>query len=406
MKAVADAARSTIGAVRVQWRSVVIPAVVLWVLAAFAAAQLMHSGDVAEYARYAHAALRAPLLHRLPVEYPAPALAVFLVPLLLPLTYPWAFAVLVGLVLIPLLLSYDVPGLPRMDTASARRAIVYLALGGVMFLTARYDLFAAAAMFGALRSAMRSRWSAAWSWSSLGFVIKIFPALLWPLLLIAEWRSTGRLPVRRAAFMVGSGFVIAGVPTLLNRAATTTVVHYYLHRPTEVGSLPAGLSVLTDWHVRYVASYHSTNVLGHTSAVFSVVLALGAVAGLGWIWWVFARGRMPIDAAALASLTIVVLGSKVLSVQYLLWLIPLWALYRVRLSWVVACLVNTVVFPYTIGVTALTNVTVRAYSTSVTLAFMARDLLIAGGTVAWLREILRAQPATAVGEAPSTEGRA
>ena len=48
--------------------------------------------------------------------------------------------------------------------------------------------------------------------------------------------------------MAASVFVVAGVPALVNHAAALNVAHYYLHRPTEDGSLAAGLSVLLDWH--------------------------------------------------------------------------------------------------------------------------------------------------------------
>ncbi len=76
-----------------QWRPVVMPALVLWVLAASVSTLLLHPCDVLEYKQYAHAALHTPLFHRLPLEYPAPALVLFLLPLLLPFSYPWAFAV-------------------------------------------------------------------------------------------------------------------------------------------------------------------------------------------------------------------------------------------------------------------------------------------------------------------------
>ena len=103
--------------------------------------------DVAEYEHYAHAALQAPLFHRLPLEYPAPALAVFILPLLLQFSYPWAFALLAGIVLLFLVTSYDGPDNAGIDVDAARRLVVYLAVGATCLFTGRYDIFAAAAAF-------------------------------------------------------------------------------------------------------------------------------------------------------------------------------------------------------------------------------------------------------------------
>src|SRR5579864_5324596 len=159
-----------------QYRPVVAPALVLWVMAAVVTVTLLKRGDVKEYMQYAHGALHAPLFHRLPNEYPAPALAVFLLPLLVPIPYPWAFALLAGVALVVLVTSYEGSGIPGWDVRSAGRLIIYLALGTVMVLAGRYDVFATAAAFLAVRAARGERWAAAWTWSSIGFALKLFPA--------------------------------------------------------------------------------------------------------------------------------------------------------------------------------------------------------------------------------------
>jgi hypothetical protein len=375
---------------REQWRPVVAPALVLWVLATAVSTTLLRPFDVLEYQRYAHAALAAPLFHHLPLEYPAPALAVFLAPLLLPFSYSWAFAILAGIALIVLVMSYEGSGLAGWDMRSAGRLIIYLAIGTVMVLTGRYDIFATAAAFLALRCARRDRWSAAWTWSSIGFVLKLFPAAFWPVFLIAEWRRNGRIPLRRLWWMAGSVFLLAGVPALLNHAAALNVLHYYLHRPTEDGSLPAGLSVLLDWHgTNWVSTFHSVNVVSGITGGLSVAFELSAVAACLWVWWEQFRGRLSIEAACLATLTFVMLGSKVLSVQYVMWLMPLWALYRLRVTWLLASAANLIVFPYVISATGLGYLPEHAFAVSLTLTFFARDVLIALGTGLWLRAALR-----------------
>jgi hypothetical protein len=107
-----------------------------------------------------------------------------------------------------------------------------------------------------------------------------------------------------------------------------------------------------------------------------------------------ARGRLSMQAACLATLTFVVLGSKVLSVQYLMWLMPFWALYRLRASWLAASAANLAIFPYAVSAESFRFVPGHALAVSLTLVFLARDVLIAAGTAAWLRAEFRAPGAS------------
>jgi hypothetical protein len=385
------------------WRPLLLPALMLWILAAYLSSGLhLSSGDVSEYQRYAHAALRSPMFHHLPLEYPAPALAIFIVPLVLPLAYPLAFAVMVGAVMVALLVSYVRTGLPGVDLTAARRLLVYLTLGGSMFLAARYDLFVAAAAFWAYRAARQGKWAAAWSWSSIGFLLKLFPAVLWPAFLIAEWRTERRFPVRRLLWMAGSAALIAGLPALFNPSAVFNEVHYYVNRPVEIGSLASGISLLIDWHAwHYVLSFHSINTVNPIAAPLSTALTIAA--GLACIatWWAQARGRLPLDVACLATLTLVVLGAKVLSVQYLLWLMPFWSVYRFRATWIMACLANTIIFPYTVSAMTLGHVPADSYALSLALTYLTRDVLIAVGTATWLWPIVLRRSASGRSDAPA-----
>jgi hypothetical protein len=373
------------------WRALLAPALVLWALSAFLTGGLhLSTGDLTEYHRYAVAAVQAHPMHRFPLEYPASALAVFAIPLLMPLSYPWAFALLVGVITMALVSGYREAWTRHVDVASARRLVVYLALGAAMFLTARYDLFAVAAAFFALRAAREERWPAAWTWSSIGFLLKLFPAALWPVLIVAEWRVTGRMPWRRVAWIVASSVVLFGVPALVEPGAVLNEFHYYLRRPPEIGSVASGLALLTDWHGwHYVLSYHSVNAVSPMLSALAAATTSVAVCLCVVTWWLQWRGRLPLEAAALLTLTLLVLGMKVLSVQYLLWLMPFWALYRVQAAWVAACVLNMIVFPYTVSATTLGYIPARGYVVSLTVAYLLRDVSIAAGTVLWLRSLAR-----------------
>jgi len=387
---------AVLDAVRAQWRPVVLPVLVLWVLAAVVSTTLLHPFDVHEYERYAHAALQRPFFHRLPLEYPAPALAVFLVPLLLPVSYPWAFAVVAGIALVALATSYGRSEMPGWDTRAAGRLVIYLSLGSVMVVAGRYDIFAVAAAFWAVRAARDERWSVAWTWASVGFLLKLFPAALWPVLFIAEWRRLGRVPWRRFWWVGASAVVVAGIPALVDPGGTLNALHYYLRRPAEIGSIPAGLSFLVDAHgTTWVGSFHSANVVNTWAGPISVGIEIAGMVGCLGTWWAQARDRLTLEAACLATLSFVVLGSKVLSVQYLIWLMPFWALYRLRVSWLLASAANLVVFPYSSAATGFGYVPTRGFAVSLTVAFLARDVLVAAGTAAWMREQVRRRTPTA-----------
>jgi hypothetical protein len=275
----------------------------------------------------------------------------------------------------------------------------------VVVLTSRYDLFAAAAPFWSLRAARQERWSAAWTWSAVGFLLKLFPAALWPVLLIGEWRSSGRFPVRRLWWMLGSVAVIAGLPALLDPSATVNVLRYYLHRPTESGSLPAGLSLLADWHGwHWVSSYHSLNVQSPVAGPLSLAFEVAAAAVCVAVWWAQARNRLPLDAACLATLTLLVLGGKVLSAQYLMWLMPFWAFYRLRVWWVLAAMAKTFWFAYDKAYRALDFMSENHYVVSLQLIDLTRDVLIAVGTWMWLRNLAVGQNPVGPANSPVTPG--
>jgi hypothetical protein len=199
--------------------------------------------------------------------------------------------------------------------------------------------------------------------------------------------------------MAGSFLILAGIPALLNRAGALNALRYYLRRPTEIGSVPAGLSYLIDWHgSSLVKSFESINVVNGITGPVSVIVAVVAGVGCLWIWRAQIQNRLPLEAACLAALTFALLGAKVLSAQYLMWLMPLWALYRMKPVWLLAALANVVVFPYEVSAQSITLVPTRVFDITLTLIFLARDLLIAWGTWTWLRTVMAdrsAQPAAA-----------
>jgi hypothetical protein len=144
---------------------------------------------------------------------------------------------------------------------------------------------------------------------------------------------------------------------------------------------------LLDWnHTMVVNSFHSINLVSAVTGPTAVVVEALAVLGCLWMWWTQLRGRLPVEAVCLGTLTLAVLGSKVGSAQYLVWLMPLWALYPIRPQWLLACAANLIAFPYGSGGAYL--VTGRAFTDSLILILLARNVLIAWGTWSWLRSLM------------------
>ena len=179
---------------------------------------------------------------------------------------------------------------------------------------------------------------------------------------------------------------------LFDRSALGTVLAYYVHRPPEIGSVAGGLS-LVDWHHwQAVLSFHSINTTDPLARGLAPLLQVAGVVAIAWTWWLQARERLTLEAACLASLTLLVLTAKVGSVQYFMWLMPFWALYRFRVTWLLACVANTVVFPFAAWAGQFGHLTSRAHAVSFTVTYLARDLLVAVGTIGWFREVRRRPP--------------
>ena len=211
-----------------------------------------------------------------------------------------------------------------------------LALGPVAL--SRFDLWPAALTVSALAALIAARRRLAFGLLGLGFAAKLYPAVLLPPMLIYVWRREGR----RQALVSGSVFLgvslAAFLPFLaLGPHGVWASISEQASRPLQIESL--GASLLLGAHqlwglaVSVQSARGSDNLAGalpHAFALGQAVIQLAVVVAL---WVAFARGRPDTDrllrVCAGAVCAFVALG-KVLSPQYLVWLIPLVALVRGR----------------------------------------------------------------------------
>lgn len=293
-----------------------------------------------------------------PVEYPPLALAIFGLTLLPPLPFQVMFAIWMGLAVgvgYALVARY----------AGRRRALayaVYVLVAGAGTVLARYDIIPAILTLGALIAAERRRYTWACALMALGALLKIYPLVCLPLVLVAQYRAevaAGRVVRWRALarqWGVGIGAflgVVAAVmlvPVLVNPSAALFFLRVGSLRPTQIESVPATVLWLVTWllHAPYptAKTYHSLNVLAPGELAVRWLGVALFVAGWALVVWRQWRGQLTLGQAWLAVVALFVATNKVLSPQYILWIVPL-AAYVLGwdLLWLAVCTATVILWP-------------------------------------------------------------
>ena len=322
-----------------------------WTLLHFGFYTHNHISDVGVYQRYGNAIADGKVPYRdFRLEYPPGALPVFAVPGLIAPgkgerltrgfrrtfeTVMWvcgAAAILAMAIIV---------GALRRRPANVWAALVFaalapLALGSVIL--SRYDLWPTALLVGALAALVTARFRAGHALLGVGAAAKIFPAVLAPLAFAYVWKRSGR---REALVCVGVlAGVIAAIFLPFVALSPGGVWHSFsvqLGRPLQVESLGSSL-LLAAHHVFGLGvtgetSHGSQNLAGDGADAVAFVSLVAQAAALIWIWTSFARGRGGREAlvrTAVASVCAFVAFGKVLSPQFMIWLIPLVPLVRGR----------------------------------------------------------------------------
>ena len=341
-------------------------------------------------------------------EYPPAALPAFLVPSLVAgegapheeyaRVFEWLMAAcgLAAIVLMGLALTRLGADPPRTFAALAFAALAPLALGSVVL--SRFDLWPAALTVGAVAALAAGRLRLSAGVLGLAVAAKLYPVVLAPLLLAWAWRSRGRREaVVAGAILVG---VVAAcfVPFLVVApAGVGESLARQLSRPLQIESLAAAALVAAH-HVVGIglemdSSHGSQNIAGTTGVVAGIVMTLAQAAALVWVWTTFARHDVNAERfvrfAAAAVLAFVALG-KVLSPQFLIWLVPLVPLVAGRRGlWSAALLGLALVltqlwFPYRYWDYALT------FDELASWLVLARDLVLVGALAVLVQEPRRA----------------
>jgi hypothetical protein len=282
------------------------------------------------------------------LEYPPAALPVFAIPSLLRseegnlADYRDGFEAemlvcggLALLFMLSVLLRLDA-GRVRLLLSLGFASAAPLLLGSVVL--SRFDLWPAALTAGALAALVAGRDRLGSGVLGLGVAAKLYPVVLLPLAVIWVWRRAGR---REAAICLG---VFAAVVFLcflpffvLAPHGVWDSVTRQTGRPLQIESLGAGFLLVAHQvaglGITMRSSHGSQNLAGagpDALAALQTVLQVAAVIAV-WVW--FARGpadRERLVRAFAAALCAFIAFGKVLSPQFLIWLLPLVPLVRGR----------------------------------------------------------------------------
>jgi hypothetical protein len=245
------------------------------------------------------------------------------------------------------------PPPPRAIAAMTLVGASPLLLGNLML--SRFDLWVAALTVGAVAALLWERRTTSAILLGAAIATKLFPAVLAPIALVWIWRRHGR----RAAIW-WTGIVVAVCAAVFLPFAVVApggLGHSFgeqMNRPLQLESLGASFLILL--HHLFGTTLHvfttiSQNVSGPGADAAAVGTSVLQIAALVVVWVLYARGPQTSEslvAHAAAAVTAFAAFGKVLSPQYLVWLIPLVPLVRSRLAqalFVSALLLTQIEFP-------------------------------------------------------------
>jgi hypothetical protein len=215
-------------------------------------------------------------------------------------------------------------------------ALAPLLLGSVIL--SRFDLWPTAIVAAALAALVSGRLRIGHVLLGLGVTAKIYPAVFVPLGVAYVWKRAGRREALTCLALALGVVATVFLPfVVLSPGGVWHSISIQLSRPLQVESLGAAF-LLVGHHVfgfglAGETSHGSQNVAGTAAGVLAVVTSIVQVAVLLWIWLSFARGAGTKEAlvrsTAAALCAFIALG-KVLSPQFLIWLIPIVPLVRGR----------------------------------------------------------------------------
>ncbi len=356
------------------------------------------SGDPDVYVNYALLFWKhVPAFHEFPKEYPPLSLVPFSLTLL-PYSKPhyyWVFAIWMGLLVC---LSYVVFA----RWVSRKKAMIYalyLLVGALGTLLMRFDLWPALATLVALILAERKHYAWSYALLAIGVLLKLYPAFLVPVVMAYQWRDLWLTRPQAAPALAGldaplgwsaglaarweavtrstwrqrlaflrdvlacSGPVLGGalvfvllvtlgflVPASLNFQGTISAFKYNFVRPIQIESVPSSLLWLgsfVGFPVHPNNSFNSLNLVGPLDVYLKSLSLYALIGGIALVSWRVLCGKLTLGEAFVATIALVLASNKLLSPQYIIWVLPLVAYVEGYDSlWLVICALTTLIYPF------------------------------------------------------------
>lgn len=269
------------------------------------------------------------------IEYPPLATGLFWLVGRIPADYQLTFSMTMLACLVAAALAALVAA-RQLGLGPARQAVAV----GVVALTplllgtlvqTRYDLVLAALLGWTLVAALADRFGWAWTLLAIAIAVKLVPILLVPALAIWHANRRGSRPAVTGMIGLAAGVTMTMAPFFaIAPHSTWRFFGYHLERPLQIESLGSSLVHATGLPFQSQNSYGSENVAGAIPDALASLSTLLLVACLLAVIGVLARnlrrrtdgGRELWVAAVAATVVAAVTFGKVISPQYLVWLLP------------------------------------------------------------------------------------
>ena len=214
----------------------------------------------------------------------------------------------------------------RTVAALAGVALFPLLLGSVVLT--RFDLFPIALVVAALAALVHERDRLGLGLLGAAIAVKLFPAVLVPLALGYSWRRRGRREALVCLGICAAVVVLAFLPFLVVApAGVADSLGHQLSRPLQIESLGSALYLaahhLAGVDVEMRSGHGSQNLHATGTGAAALLFSLVQLAVIVWIWLRRPSGKEELLRWSAAAVVAFVALGKVLSPQFLIWLVPL-----------------------------------------------------------------------------------
>jgi hypothetical protein len=314
-------------------------AAIVFAFSLYALQRWLEQGQLSDVGGYQHWAqlLRAGQVpyRDFAFEYPPAALGPMYLASYMSWSYATSFAVLMGvcgagcIALLATTLRAVEASAARVWAALLLFAVSPLALGS-LFET-RFDLWPALLALAGLAALVRERPVLSGALLGLGFAAKLWPAVLLPVAVIHLWRRRGggTALAAVAAFLVVAAACFLPFVVLAPHGVWASL-RGQLDRPLQVESLGAAILMAAEHlgmrPLTTITSHGAQALSGRGAGLAALLSTVAEIAAVVGTWLAYARRRTREPEAALlaaaATVAAVIAFDKVLSPQYLIWLVP------------------------------------------------------------------------------------